>query len=202
MARLNGLYIFVQSETINRDVEVTSHSVEKEIDITDNVKRNAYTISISGKIVGEESAKTQAKIAEYMVNGIIVNYTGRNYMTHALITKFETSHPNTVYGGCDFSMEIKQVRVAKNSYKNSSTKTSATQKGGTQQVQQNNKSTAVYHTVKKGDTVWGLVAANGAPYKKYGKSCQWIMDNNPNAFSKKGDFKTLKIGAKLLVGYK
>ncbi len=76
--------------------------------------------------------------------------------------------------------------------------TAATTNGGTQQVQ-NGKGTAVYHTVKKGDTVWSLV---NNKYKSYGKSCQWVINNNPKCFSRKGDATTLKIGSKLLMGYK
>ena len=77
------------------------------------------------------------------------------------------------------------------------TGTSNKTNGGTQQV--NSKGTAVYHTVKKGETVWGLV--NGK-YKSLEKTCKWVIDNNPKAFSRKGDATTLQIGKKLLMGYK
>lgn len=77
------------------------------------------------------------------------------------------------------------------------TGTSNKTNGGTQQV--NSKTTAVYHTVKKGETVWGLV--NGK-YKSLGKTCKWVINNSPKAFSRKGDATTLQIGAKLLMGYK
>lgn len=203
MATINGLYVFAESESLSRDVTISTHSAETGLDISDNVRRNPYAISISGKIVGKDSAVVQSKLASIMNKGILVNYSGRNYLYNGLITKFETSHPNTVYGGCDFTMEIKEVKIAKSSYTKNTTKksakTSSTQKGGTQQVQKNS-SGGVYHTVKKGDTVWALVAASNAPYRSYGKSCQWVMDNNPNAFSRKGDFRTLQIGAKLRVG--
>lgn len=76
--------------------------------------------------------------------------------------------------------------------------TAAKTNGGTQQVQ-NGKGTAVYHTVKKGDTVWALV---NNKYKSLGKSCDWVISNNPKCFSKKGDATTLQIGSKLLMGYK
>jgi hypothetical protein len=201
MATINGIYIFVESESLNRDVNITSHAVEQGVDLTDNVKRNPYTISLSGKIVGSNSAINQSKIAAYMANGTLVSYSGRNYINNALITKFETSHPNTVNGGCEFSMEISEVRIAKSNVV-SDVKTAAVQKGGTQQVEENNSSNGVYHEVKKGDMVYNLVASANAPYKKYGKSCQWVMDNNPDAFAVKGDFGSLKVGAKLLVGYK
>lgn len=80
----------------------------------------------------------------------------------------------------------------------SSSSTASKENGGTKQVSKGKK-TAVYHTVKKGNTVWALVNKN---YKSLGKTCQWVIDNNPKAFSRKGDPTTLKIGAKLLMGYK
>lgn len=202
MATLNGLYIFVESESLSRDVEMTSHSVESGLDITDNVRRNPYVISISGKIVGEDSPLIQSKIAGYMSSGTLVNYSGRNYMYDALITKFETSHPNTVYGGCEFSMEIKQVRFAKNSYVKdfkitpTEVKIKTIDNGGTQQVQNNNTSTYVTHTVKSGDTVNTLCGPKQTPYRSQ-TTFQEVVENNPGAFSTKSDNKTLQLGAKL-----
>lgn len=76
--------------------------------------------------------------------------------------------------------------------------TSGKTNAGTQQVKTGSKK-AVYHTVKKGDTVWALVNKS---YKNLGKTCKWVIDNNPKAFSKKGDASTLKVGAKLLMGHK
>ena len=77
-------------------------------------------------------------------------------------------------------------------------KTKASEKAGTQQVSKGTGN-AVYHTVKKGDNVWTLVNKN---YKELGSTVKWVIDNNPTAFTRKGDAKTLKIGAKLLMGYK
>lgn len=79
-----------------------------------------------------------------------------------------------------------------------STSTSGKTNAGTQQTTSGSKS-AVYHKVKKGDTVWALV--NGK-YKYLGKSCQWVINKNPSAFSRKGDATTLQIGKRLLMGYK
>ena len=80
----------------------------------------------------------------------------------------------------------------------SSTTTKATTSKSTKQVTSGDNK-AVYHTVKKGNTVWGLVNNN---YKSLGKSVQWVIDNNPKCFSKKGDPTTLIVGSKLLMGYK
>lgn len=78
------------------------------------------------------------------------------------------------------------------------TTTNGTTNAGTQQVT-NGSGTAVYHTVKNGDTVYDLVNNS---YKNLGKSVQWVIDNNPDCFSTKGDATTLKVGSKLLMGYK
>ena len=41
-------YIHVVDESTARDVDVSSHSVENGIDISDTVKRKAATLSLSG----------------------------------------------------------------------------------------------------------------------------------------------------------
>lgn len=73
--------------------------------------------------------------------------------------------------------------------------TAAKTNGGTQQTQ-NGSGTKVYHTVKKGDTVWTLV---NTTYKQYNVSCDTVIKNNPHAFSKPGDARTLQIGKKLFI---
>ena len=78
------------------------------------------------------------------------------------------------------------------------TSTSGTTNAGTQQISKGTSS-AVYHTVKSGDTVWALVTQK---YAYLNKSVSWVIDNNPNAFSKRGDATTLQIGASLLMGYR
>lgn len=76
------------------------------------------------------------------------------------------------------------------------TGTAGTTNAGTQQVR-SGSTAAVYHTVKKGDTVYALVNKY-----KTGKTVSWVINNNPGAFSRKGDARTLQIGKKLLMGYK
>lgn len=67
---------------------------------------------------------------------------------------------------------------------------------GTQQIA-NGDGEKIYHTVKKGDTVWALV---NKTYKSLNTSVEWVINNNPEAFSKKGDARTLQVGAKLWMG--
>lgn len=204
MATLNGMYIFVSDEDTTYGVDVTEHTVEQGIEISDHVRKKAITISLSGEIVGKNAASTLSKIRAAHQSGAVCKYAGRVTLSNCLIVDLSISTPNTVWGGYEFSMVLKQIRTAKTSYKASAAKKTTTQ-------QSKSKSTAayVYHTVKAGDCVWNLVAASNAPYKNLkrpainGKSysaCDWVMQMNQSAFSRKGDFRTLQIGKKLKMG--
>ena len=119
MAILNGLYIHVVDESMSRRVDATSHPVEDGIPITDTVRPNARTLSLSGKIVdyGEMTApQVIAQIRSWQEAGTLLLYQGRNVASSMQIRTFDTEHPNTINGGADFSMTIEQVRVAKSAY--------------------------------------------------------------------------------------
>lgn len=204
MAHLNGMYIFVSDEETSYGVEVTEHTVEKGIEISDHVKKKAISISLSGEIVGKNASSILSKIRTAHQNGKVCKYVGRVTLSNCLIADLSITTSNKVWGGYEFSMTLKQVRTAKTSYKSSKKK-----KTTTQQKTKKSASKYVYHTVKKGDCVWNLVAASKAPYKNLkrpaikGKSysaCDWVMQMNQSAFSRRGDFGTLQIGKKLNVG--
>lgn len=209
MALLNGLYIFVTDEERSYGVDVTEHTVETGITISDHVKRKAITLTISGEIVGKNSASIQSQLMQMHHKGVVCSYTGRSTLSNCLITEFATSHPNSVWGGCEFTMTLKEIRTASTSYKAATKSTKTAKKTSTQQVAKKSNETYVYHTVKKGDTIWALVASSNAPYRNLsrpklnGKSynaCDWVMAQNQSAFSRKGDFRTLQIGKKIVVG--
>lgn len=189
MALINGMYIHVKSEELERQNEISSHSVEREIDFTDTVKRGAAVLSLSGLIVdyavgGETdenrasvlngvqisggisySAETKAyaviaKLKELQDSGALVTYLGRNICRNMQIKMLKTSHPNTVAGGAEFEMELKECRLVSNAYIEESRDI---KDGGTQQIEKG-ENAAVYHEVKKGDTVYNLVAVSGSPY--------------------------------------
>lgn len=204
MALINDIYIHVTDEQVSRSIQSSDHPVEKNIDTTDNIKREPIKLSLSGKLVDTEAVKSHeayAMLYNLQNKGSLIKYTGRNILQNMQIQSFNSSHPYTNNGGLDFTMELKEVRIAQNSYQDNSEdkgKTKAEDKAGTQQIEQGNGN-AVYHTVKKGDTIWKLVNTN---YKELGSTVQWVIDNNPSAFSRKGDATTLQVGAKLLMGYK
>jgi hypothetical protein len=247
MALINDIYIHVTDESLSEDVEASSHPVESGINITDTIKVGAATLSISGMIVEyptgrmvRDSTKWSwdneatlipeiisastviSKLNKLKKTGGMIRYIGRNWLDKMQITSFETSHPNTVWGGCEFSMTLKECRIAHNAYVApkvvESTGTSSVKNGGEQKVKEESENIRVEHITKKGDTVWELVVEHklagkmvDGPYKKYDRpgakagpqgACDWVMEHNKTAFSRYGDFTTLQIGKRLLVGYK
>ena len=154
MAYINNFYVFIEDggESITRGVEVTQHAVEEGLPITDNVKRSPVSLSLSGKIVGEDAETVKNSLEALHQKGGLVKYQGVHMLKNALITAFETSVSNAVYGGYVFSMTIDEVRIANSAYVAPENK--QTTKGGTQQVQDNGNKK--YHTVKKGDCLWNI----------------------------------------------
>lgn len=202
MSYINNLYVFVSDENVSRGVISSEHPVEQGVDITDHIKPEPAELSLTGKIVGDNASDTLGKILKLQKDGSPVNYTGRNIFKNMIILNFNTSHPNTVWGGCDFEMTLKEIKVADPSYR-----TEARLNSGVQQITKAKAPAAlsvqekkVYHTTKKGDSVYALVSANNAPYKKYGFTANDVMKNNPKAFNRSGDFGSLIIGVKLWVG--
>jgi hypothetical protein len=199
----NQMYIFIENESLDRPIEAPSHATEKGLPLTDHVKRNAQTLSIDGCIVGKNYKKQIEQIQAWQNSGTIVEYIGQNVFDKGIITSFTTDHPNTI-NSVKFSMEIQEIRVASKAVYT----TVKVYKAPLQQVQKNNTSEEVYHTVKAGDCIWALVVTG--PYKNLKPHtgldpwprCNWCMEHNQSAFSRPGDFRTLQIGKRILVGYR
>ncbi len=119
MATLNGYYVFVTDESLNRSTKIPQHPVEKGLPLTDSVRSEPKTLSISGKIVNtekDEASDIIAQIEKLRTSGSLIKYIGRNTAGNFMIKSFDTSHPNTVWGGAEFSMELVEVRTAKSAY--------------------------------------------------------------------------------------
>lgn len=195
MGLINDYYVFIEEEDVKRGVSVSSHPVENGLDLTDNVKREPITISIKGEIVGKDAKKTLEKITALHHGGKYVKYVGQNILSKAIITSFDTSHPNTIYGGCAFTMDIKEIRVAKSplvTKKKSNQKTNQKTKSGKKQTTKKstkNTKTKTY-TVKRGDTLWAIAKKYYGSGAKYTKIATANKLKNPNL---------IKVGQKLKI---
>ena len=105
MALINGFYVFVEDESLDYDMEVTSHPVEDGIEITDHIQRKAVSISLSGKIVNYsdtvaynddrikevKAAQVLDAIKQLQRSGELITYVGRNAQNNLQIHSFSTS---------------------------------------------------------------------------------------------------------------
>lgn len=215
MAFINDLPIFVEEEELVEDVEGSSHPVETGIAPTDTIKRTAMELSISGTIAGYmtgygfiAAGSIRSQLRQLKNSGAIVTYNADDGLISSMqIINFSSRRTPDAVGAYTFDMTLKEFRGVKNSY------VEPVKDGGKQQVDTEKKDSGeeVWHTVKKGDCVAALVAEPKAPYKSltrdgaksgYWGACNWVMEKNPSAFSRKGDFRTLQIGKKILVGTK
>lgn len=209
MALINKYYIFAETEELDIGVDVTKHPVEKGIEITDNVKRKAVTLSVTGEIVkvGNTSAKTiRTAIVNLHKGGKLVKYQGRETISNALITSFKTTCSKDVAGGYTFDMTIKEIRIAKSAYKTSAKSTKTTKQVTSKQVTKK-KTTAKtttntkkkYHTVKSGDCPWSIAQkyyGDGSKWEKMMKANTAIVNRN----KKQGvTWYTIYVGDKLLI---
>lgn len=154
MAYINQYYLFVDGngESTNRSVSISDHPVEEGMVITDNVRRDPLEIRVSGKLVGADAETIKANLENLMKNGSYVKYIGKEILSNGVILSFDTSRSAKMDGGMSFDMTIREIRVAQSAYRDAAT--GKTIKSGTQQILRNNHK--IYHTVKKGDTLYSL----------------------------------------------
>ena len=188
MAYLIGshkVYLFVETEETVQAASASSHAVEQGADITDHVKAEPEELTVSGEIVGRQHQSIISTIKSWERSGELLRYAGSQTLRSCIIQSFSPS--------------LKRIRIAAPAYVAAADvprEARETVSLGMQSVEVNDTG-ARYHTVKPGDTIYSLV--NG-PYRSEGKSCEDIMAANPDAFSKRGDFRTLKVGARLKMG--
>lgn len=197
MALINNIYVHTKEEQVKRDLDVTEHAVEEGLPITDNVRRKPIEVSLSGYIVKAGNTKAADIISTlygFMTKGSYVKYVGRNIMSNALITSFETSHTNEVSGGCSFTMTIKEVRIANKSYTGSSASSIK------QVTNSNGDSGNRYYTVKTGDCLWTIARkyyGSGLEYPKIYNANKTMIDNRNRGYNI--DKYTIYTGQKLLI---
>lgn len=186
MGTLAGYKIANIQESFTNSVEVTSYPVEKGLPITDSVKRQPKTFSITGKILGKtdsEATKIYNALEKKQNSGTIVSYVGRTTAKNVIITSMQANYDSTIGNGMSVTIDLQEIRIATTPYvKKKTTKT----KSGKKSKSNTKKTAKVYHTVKKGDTYWGCA-------RKYGTTVSALEKLNPWPATK------IPIGAKMRI---
>ena len=193
MAKINGIKIHVEKESLQNDVELPSHPVEKGINLTDHVERKPVVLSISGKLIRPDHTTLETLLGRVTSSKSlkkVLVYEGRRIYHNLMIKSFNPSADADIGNGYEFSMTLVEVRFAAPSYVSLPKKTKAAVASvssvGRKQTA-NKKQSPIYHVVKKGDTYSGIA-------QKYGAKWQDVQKNN------KYPATQIPIGAKIKVG--
>lgn len=163
------------TKTISKVVSTT-----KAPKVGDKVKFAGGYVYVSSDAT-KHSAKRGSSICRLTKISTLPN---AKHKYHLISTDCKYGSSNYVYGWVDMG----KVAVI-------SSTTSSSTNGGTQQISGTTKN-IVYHTVKKGETIYGLV---NKTYKSGGYSVSKVIKDNPSAFSTPNKATTLQIGARLML---
>lgn len=191
MAYINNLYVLAEEESIDKEVETVTHPVEKDIPIADTIRRKPIVINLTGIIVDAGTYSSEEiikKLDTLQKDGSIIRYRGAcGVYNNMQMQTFSPKYTHKVNGGAAFSITLQEMRTAQSAYVK-------TKSAGTQQVQTSSAQKPLYYTVKKGDTIWDLCHRT---YKSKNLSVSKIIKDNPQAFSRAGDARTLQIGSRI-----
>lgn len=120
MALINNIYVLAEKEDKEGDVELTTHPTESGFPITDSVRKQAISISISGKIADTENLTAKQaveKLEKLRDEGSVVKYIGQcGTFNNLQIQSFKPSYSHKNFGGADFSMTLNEFKTAKSAY--------------------------------------------------------------------------------------
>lgn len=116
MAILMSSYIHVTEEHLSYEVEQTTHPAEQGYDLTDGVKPQSAVLSLKGEIVGESADSRVSMFLMYMQKGSLLPYSGRNHLKDLQISSFDITATHDIWGGYEFAMTLRQVKIAKSAF--------------------------------------------------------------------------------------
>lgn len=182
MGKLGSVKLTILNEALSTSIDATTYPVEKGSPITDHIQQKPQTLDIQGVIVGKSYIQNMQKLRDNMRAGKVLKYVGRFTANNVIILDISDNRKSEMKNGSEISIKLQYIRFATNSFKK---KKETKNSGKKQPVSKTpSKTTKKYHTVKKGDTYWGIG-------KKYGVSVSQLLKFN------KWPAKSLPIGVKV-----
>lgn len=89
----------------------TDHALEDGEQITDHVKSDPITLTISGVILDDTEQKV-LKLREYREKGEILTYDYMTGLKNVVITSFKRDYSADIKDGYAFTMTLKQIKTA------------------------------------------------------------------------------------------
>lgn len=170
-AKLGVIHLFIKTETFVNDADIPSYAVETGIDISDHVKDKANVITLKGTLFSDRKltyAEKIVRLRRYKNQGRLLTYTGKRTGTNLMITNFTYDSDASVRNGHDFTLVLKEVRIAKKAVKTKKKSAKSKTNSGNQQTQ-GKKSTVKYHIIKRGDTYSSLGKKYGTDWRQIKK---------------------------------
>ncbi len=110
MAKIGNVEVMIIDESVGKFSEVTERPVESGA-ITDNVKKMPDTVELTGTVTADGWAVKRV-LDEYHDNGTLITYTGKSAYESMVIEAFDVVYTSENKDGFNFSMSLKEVRIA------------------------------------------------------------------------------------------
>ncbi len=162
----------IEKESESYSSSVTSNPVENGAEINDHVNNDAGTLSISGTIIGGDSAVKALKSMRDARD--IITYIGVTHMTNLVFTslKFDRSYKNKK--GASFSATFKQIQTTSPEYISMDSSLSMT----SQDVDKSSD-TQLSKTRSTGMTTVALQSVSSASAEKYRAAYKLLSSSAP-----------------------
>lgn len=115
LTRLDDIYFSANlGETLSKSNTISNYPTEDKQTVSENIQNQPLTINFSGIIINEDGVSANEslqKLRQYMDEGKIMTYTGRNIVYDVVIEGMETVHNAENSTGYNISLTLKKIRV-------------------------------------------------------------------------------------------
>lgn len=146
MTRIDNVKLVIEKESDGINMDVTSYPVEQGLPITDHVKRNPESTSLTGFLLGSSADRDYESLKKLSEKGTLVTYTGKKVAKNVIIKSISRDNGDFT-NGFSISIDLQEIRIAKTPFIKKEVKSKGKKKkSGTK------KSSAVYRRIKAGET--------------------------------------------------